>query len=240
MKVTILLLSIDRHYELTKYIDRALKNAGIKYQLAVSDNGSKDTKVKEWIESKKPVVFFDNGYNYGTAQSLNRMIQATADSDYWVFIGNDIEMPNDWLKSLVETMERIPTSGVVGIDWRHLTYEEKQINNVKVWDTTNVFGTMCISKECRNKVGAFTEDYGVYGLWDSDFSLRCKVAGLDIYYIKDLRSKHEGSDVGEQTEYRKMKDDSLKAAAPIFNINRELYKQGFYYRDIESKSLYTT
>lgn len=237
MKVTILLLTIERLYELETIIEPALKNTGIEYQLAVSDNGSKDERVREWIVAQKPIVYFDNGYNYGTAQSLNRMIMATRDSDYWVFIGNDISMPKNWLRSLVETMEKIKTSGVVGIDWRHLKYETKKINDVEVWDTTNVFGTMCISKECRNKVGAFTEDYGVYGLWDSDFSKRCRVAGLEIYYLKDLRTKHECHDVGHLSDYRKMKDESLDKASPIFNENVKLYEQGRYYRNEISKEL---
>lgn len=237
MKVTILLLSINRLYELNKYVVPALQDTGISYQLAVSDNGSTDPEVIKWIENKRPIVFFNNGYNYGTAQSLNRMIEATADSDYWVFIGNDIKMPHMWLKDLIETMEKIPNSGVVGIDWRHIPYTTITLNGVQVWETTNVFGTMCISKQCREKLGAFTEDYGVYGLWDSDFSKRCRVAGLDIYYLKDKHSFHEGSDVGEKSEYRMMKDKSLLEAAPKFDLNVLEYNKGRYYRDVITKEL---
>ena len=237
MKVTILLLSINRLDELNQFIIPALKNTGIDYQIAISDNGSTDKRVIDWCEARNPIVFFNNGRNYGTAQSLNRMIDATADSDYWVFIGNDISLPNNWLKSLIETMEQIPSSGVVGIDWRGIQYETKTINGIEVWDTSNVFGTMCISKSCREKIGAFTEDYGVYGLWDSDFSKRCRIAGLDIYYLKDLRSAHEGHDVGDKSDYRLMKDKSLQEAQPLFNINNQIYEQGKFYRDIKTKQL---
>ena len=101
MKVSILLLTIDRYNMCRTFVQEALDNAGVPFDLCVSDNGSKDPKMIEWIEQKNPKVFFNNGYNYGTAQSLNRMIEANP-SDYYVFIGNDIRLPKNWLKTMIE------------------------------------------------------------------------------------------------------------------------------------------
>ena len=232
-KISVLLLCIDRYNECREYMDDAFKHAGYPFELCISDNGSTDPRIFEWCESKNPKVYFKNGYNYGTAQSLNRMIEANP-SDYYCFIGNDIKLPHNWLKSFVEYSEAIPDHGVIGIDWRHLQYPNKEMlthdGSVKmVWETTNVFGDMFVSQDLRNKIGKFCEDYSVYSFWDSDYSLRASAAGRTNFYLPNLRSDHFGNDVGENTAYRKMKDESMKKSEPIFRANIEKYKNGDYY-----------
>lgn len=229
-KVTILLLCIDRYNLTKKYIGDAMNNAGYPFELAISDNGSVDPNIFEWCEQQNPKVYFKNGYNYGTAQSLNRMIEANP-SDYYAFLGNDIELPRDWLKKFVEHAEAIPNHGVIGIDWRGLAsqYPRKTFNGIEVMSTTNVFGDMFISQSLRNKIGKFCEDYGTYSLWDSDYSLRATAASRENFYLNGLTSTHFGDDVGSNTEYRKMKDASMSKAKPFFDANRIKYEQGDYY-----------
>ena len=230
MKVNILLLTIDRLDHTRTYVGEALKNAGHPYQLCVTDNGSKvEREVIDLVRSWKPALHIINDTNKGTAQSLNRMIREYP-AEAYVFIGNDIQMPHGWLKTLVEYADAIPQSGVVGIDWRGLEYPKEVINGKTIKVTTNTFGTMFVTQSTRDKVGEFCEDYGPYGLWDSDYSLRCTAAGLRNYYVDGLTTTHQGHDVGQDSEYRRMKDASLKAASPIFNANRVKYEQGDYFR----------
>lgn len=234
-KVSILLLTIDRFNHTREYVGKALEQAGYPFELCISDNGSKEPEIFEWCEQQSPKVYFKNGFNYGTAQSLNRMIKANP-SDYYVFIGNDIRLPENWLKTFVQYAEQLEDkAGVIGIDWRHLDYPTKELltqdGTVKlVWETTNVFGTMFITNTLRNKLGDFCEDYGVYGLWDSDYSIRATAAGMQNFYLPNLRSHHFGNDVGENTEYRRMKDASLEKARPIFDLNHTQYKEGNYFK----------
>lgn len=227
-KVTILLLCINRSRMTKHYIEDAMRKANYPFELAISDNGSTEPEIFEWCEAQNAKVYFKNGYNYGTAQSLNRMIEANP-SDYYAFLGNDIELPNNWLKEMVELAEAIPEHGVIGCDWRSLQYETKEINGKQFWDTTNVFGDMFISQSLRDKIGKFCEDYGSYGLWDSDYSIRSTMAGRVNMYLKDRHSHHFGNDVGEESPYRKMKDASLHAAQPKFSENRVKYNKGEYY-----------
>jgi GT2 family glycosyltransferase len=153
-----------------------------------------------------------------------------------VFIGNDIRLPHNWLKTFVQYAEQLEDkAGVIGIDWRGLDYqtvylEGKNGNMLPTWSSTNVFGDMFITQTLRDKIGDFCEEYGVYGLWDSDYSIRATTAGFNNFYLPNIRSHHFGNDVGEQTEYRKMKDESLAKAQPIFNANHEQYKLGNYYK----------
>lgn len=223
--VSILLLTIDR-YDLTKeYVGKALREAGYPHGLCVTDNGSTDQRVFDWIKETSPCFYSRQDKNMGTPQALNMMISQMP-SDYYVFIGNDIELPKNWLKDMMETITKIPESGVVGINWRPLQYETKTYNNTEVWHTERTFGTMMVSQVLRDKIGEFCEDYGPYGLWDSDYSIRAQLAGFPCYYVKDLNSDHKGNDVGENSDYRRMKDESLSKAKPIFEANHVLYLKG--------------
>ena len=229
-KVSILLLTIDRYNMTRMYVGNALRDAGYPFELCISDNGSTDPEIFKWCEEQSPKVYFKNGYNYGTAQSLNRMIEANP-SDYYVFIGNDIELPKNWLKKMVEHAEAIPEHGVIGIDWRGLEhqYPRKTFNGVEVMSTTNVFGDMFISQSLRDKIGVFNEGYGVYGIWDADYSIRATCAGRENFYLCNETSHHFGNDVGEDSAYRKMKDESLSIAATKLGANKEQYLIGNYY-----------
>jgi len=229
MKVNILLLTIDRLDHTKNYVGQALKNAGYPFELCCTDNGSKiEPEVIDLVRGWNPSLHILNDKNVGTTQALNEMIRQRP-ADAYVFIGNDIQMPQDWLKTLVSYAEAIPESGVVGIDWRGLQYDKSIVNGKVVKNTTNVFGTMFVTQAVRDKIGEFCEDYGPYGLWDSDYSIRCTIAGLLNYYVDGLMTTHQGHDVGHDSEYRKMKDASLAAAAPKFNENRKKYDRGEYF-----------
>lgn len=233
MKVNILLLTIDRYEMTEEYVGKALKNAGYPYNLCVTDNGSKDKRVIDLVNSWNPLLHIVNADNKGTAQSLNKMMRLEP-ADAYVFIGNDIKMPQDWLRHLVEYAKAIPDSGVIGIDWRHLNYDKETINGKVINKTSRVFGTMFVPQSAREKIGEFCEDYGVYGLWDSDWSERCHLAGLRLYYIDQLKTEHMGHDVGENSEYRKMKDASLANAKKYFDANVKEYRSGNFYKSYSS------
>lgn len=226
--VSILLLTINRFNLTREYVGNALRDAGHEFELCITDNGSTDPMILKWNEEQNPKIYNRNEKNEGTAQSLNRMIEQNP-SDYYCFIGNDIKLPPGWLKSLVEVAMAVPNPGVIGIDWRHANYQTHEFNGVKVWENPTVFGTMFISQSTREKVGKFCEDYGPYGLWDSDYSIRTKKAGLFNCYLHGVHSHHFGNDVGNQDAYRKMKDESLKNARPKFDENCKKYEKGEIY-----------
>ena len=230
-KVSILLLTIDRYHLTRKHVGDALRDAGYPFELCISDNGSKDPEIFKWCEEQNPKVYFKNGHNYGTAQSLNRMIEANP-ADLYCFLGNDIELPKNWLKYAVEAMEKTQgLHGVIGIDWRgkENEYDHIELNGFPIMSSTNVFGDMFVSQELRDKIGVFCEDYGPYGLWDSDYSVRAGIAGRTNFYLRGVTSHHFGNDVGEASQYRKMKDESLAKARPNFDKNYAKYKTGDYY-----------
>ena len=60
MKVSVLLLTIDRFNMTRKYVGDAIRNAGIDFDLCISDNGSKDPAIFDWCELQSPKVYFKN------------------------------------------------------------------------------------------------------------------------------------------------------------------------------------
>jgi len=223
MKVNILLLTINR-FDITRFcIGEAMKNAGHPFELCITDNGSTDKRIIEWAQELNPLYHKVNGYNQGTPQALNEMIEKNP-ADAWVFLGNDIRLPANWLADMVTAAKYVNQLGVVGVNWRPMEYEQVIINGVPLWKTERVFGDMFITNKLRQKIGRFCEDYGVYGFWDSDYSIRAGIAGRPNYYLADKTSLHEGDDVGQNNPYRKMKDEALAKGKEIWMENWKRYE----------------
>ena len=235
MKVAILLNTIDR-YELTvKCIGGALATAGYPFEFLCCDNGSSDRRVIEYIETLNPVYFRKNERNEGCAQMHNQMLLRT-DADLFVLLDNDIEIRGrqHWLKDMVDAYLDGPAegTGVMGIHSDQLCPEKHQpftlmsgrvIFPARPPKEDAVFGTRMFSRTVLDKVGFFCEDYGPYSLCDNEYNTRVHHAGFMNYYIDGPSGLHLGWDVGENSEYRRMKDRSMAAAGPVLEINLRKY-----------------
>lgn len=226
MKVSILMNVIDRHKLTKKCVDRALACAGYKdWELLICDNGSKNKNIIRYIRNLKPAYFRENKQNEGNYQMLNQLL-LRAKGDAFCVIGPDIWQPDNWLLSLVETYFAIPNSGIAGI---HCVMQDgilKYVNGIKIMVTDGaIFGSAFWSREILNKVGYYCEDYGFYGLGDSDFGMRVQLAGYTNYYLHGMRSVHLGHDIKEGSEYRKMKWECLKKHKSILQANLSRYKE---------------
>jgi len=202
MKVSIMILCIDRYDHTKEYVGNALRDAGYPYELLIADNGSKDTNIFDWQDKQRPKMLTRHGYNKGTTQALNQLM-AFNPSDAYVFLGNDIQMPLNWLREMVTAYENLPNAGMIGIDWRNQAKRMAKLMTPTGYvyiPTDYVFGSTFIPQTALDKVGSMCEDYGVYGLWDSDFAIRCKIAGLQNIYLDKLTTEHKGDDVGEKSE----------------------------------------
>ena len=152
----------------------------------------------------------------------NQMLLHATSNDYDLFclLDNDIEIRrNNWLKELVETYEAIPKSGVTGIHSEglgHDPYPAQVVDGITVHPYIDTFGTRLFSKNVLDTVGYFYEGYGLYGLIDNEYNCRAHYLGFLNYYLSGPSGKHQGPDVGEDSDYRRMKDASMLQAQPIF------------------------
>ena len=155
----------------------------------------------------------------GVALALNKGITALA---YWdeihgyvmkydaiVTMANDIIMPQDWLKKMVIAAKTISKTGIVGIHTVE-SLPEKDANNVH--PTFTPFGNVLITKAVIDKIGYFNTDHDPYGMQDSDYGYRATKAGFYNYYLPDMKAEHIGHDVGNNSDYRNMKDEGLAIA----------------------------
>jgi len=165
----------------------------------------------------KNVNFSNAGFNFdfievemkGISAALNYGISRSNKYDAIVTMANDILMPENWLERMVKAALTIPNTGMCGIHCVEMLGERTYINNIPIHKADSVFGNVLIPMQAIEKIGKFNEVYDPYGMQDSDYSFRLKQTGHLNYYLGGLTSEHIGHDVGQDTPYRKMKDEGL-------------------------------
>lgn len=164
----------------------------------------------------------------GVSAAINEGIAKAKGYDAIVTCANDIVMPDGWLAKMVETVKAIPNTGMCGIHCVESLELPELINHQFIHPAFTAFGNVMIPTKVFDAVGVFNEDYDPYGMQDGDFAYRLNKAGFINYYIHGMKSEHIGHDVGEQTEYRKMKDEGLKEAKEKWEKWTALYDEGDY------------
>jgi GT2 family glycosyltransferase len=217
-KVAILLSTIDRYNLLDQCVGTALRTAGYPFVLFWCDNGSTDQRVLDYMWAFDPMYARINKQNEGCAQMHNQMLlRAKAiECDMYCLLDNDIEIGrNNWLKELVETYEAISDSGIIGIHSKGLGQDPApaQVLSgcVTVHPHMDVFGTRFFDRIVLDKVGYFDE-LSLYALCDNIYNCRVHYNGFLNYYLDGPSGKHLCLDVGDNSEYRKMKDREMELA----------------------------
>jgi glycosyltransferase involved in cell wall biosynthesis len=217
------MITLNRREVVKKTLDKILNNTGLsrdEWELLVVDNGSTDG-VDEYINSLKPKLLIKHHENKGVAHSLNKLIKK-ASGDYICHIGNDIEMDDGWLKGLLDCHKAIPQTGIAAIHTVEALHPIANICGVDVHLGKGVFGPKMFRRELVKDLAY--KEWSKYGLEDSDLALRFYYQGLYNYYIPGIKGKHVGDDVGENSEYRKMKWQELEKAQVGFNLSIKEYR----------------
>jgi len=199
----------------------------------------------DFTQRVKEVNFNNSGYYFdhivvdmkGISRAINYGILHSKTYDAVVTMANDILMPNDWLKRMVEAMLVIPNSGMIGIHTVEQINEPRTINGLQVHIQEAVFGNVLIPMKAIDKIGYFNEAYDPYGMQDRDYSYRLQMTGHLNYYLNGLRAEHIGHDVGQQTEYRKMKDEGLSRCDYLWATETKKYHDNENYTIFQSEYL---
>ncbi len=146
----------------------------------------------------------------GISAAINYGLQMSKDYDAVITMANDIIMPDNWLNRMVEAARAIPNTGMCGIHCvEGISDKQVTINGVNIRIANTSFGNVLIPMQAVRTIGYFNPDYDPYGMQDSDYAYRLNCTGHINYYLDGLKSDHIGHDVGNGSEYRKMKDDGL-------------------------------
>lgn len=206
MRVAIIFLDYQRHEHSKKALGN-LTNAGYPFDLFTVDKKGIAAALNEGIYSCiNPLI---SGEIYG--KQLLKVASCKYDSIFTM--ANDIIMPDNWLLRMVQSI--IPgKTGIVGVHTVETLQPKDEHGN---HPTMMPFGNVLIMKEVIEKIGFFNTDHDPYGMQDSDYGYRASKCGFYNYYIPNAKAEHIGHDVGNGTEYRKMKDDGLAIAGEKYN-----------------------
>ena len=187
MKVNVIFLDYDRHQFTEEVKRKNFSNAGRPFDHVVIDM-------------------------QGISAAINKGIQLSKGYDAVVTMANDILMPDNWLARMVEAAKAIPNTGMCGIHCVEGLGDVTELNGVKIHPNYTAFGNVLIPFVAINQIGYFNTDYDPYGMQDADYAYRLNNTGYINYYLHGMKSEHLGHDVGQPSDYRRMKDEGLSSA----------------------------
>ena len=184
------------------------------YHVVVVDNGSVDDSVS-WIGTVFPwveVVALDRNYgfsignNKGIAYALEKF-----NPEYVLLLNNDTEIiKSDWLSRMVAVAEIHEQVGILGcelvyadgrIQYIGTKLSEKGLTWLKpqnypklpaLYDVDCVLGAcFLIKRSVIDKIGGLDEGFSPFGHEESDFCLRARKAGYQIFMLSTVKVIHQ-------------------------------------------------
>jgi GT2 family glycosyltransferase len=209
-------------------LESLYKTTEREFNLVIVDNGSSDGTV-EYLKTLKNITLILNSENQGIAVGRNvGLLEADKfKTDYFCTIDNDVELPTGWLEESITILSANKGYGAIGVNFEPKPYPLVTLNGCTFQDKPagNLgTATMVFRKQLHQMIGFFNTEYARYGLEDSDWGIRARVAGFKLGYIKQM-GIHLGEDNNDVSEYRKFKTQQHDSLVSVFQRNCGLYMQ---------------
>lgn len=258
MSISWVLLTYNRANSVTKAIPHCMKNAGMQWdEMIWVDNGSSSQDVSDidlaikfnnwdgWQQGPMPVKRVMFPKNLGVAKGYN-IGMALASCEYIVITGCDMLMPDNWLKNMYDSLQKIENAGIATIyaapiesTPERIRGEPREEAGFKIQPSMPI-GRRMLKRSLQREIGYFNEGFGMYGwddvAWGHTAERICKEKGLLSYNLIDQTAEHLGTEgnVGydhkdehaywlwkkeevEATYKRELMDKLLKQNWPTFN-----------------------
>lgn len=203
-------------------------------QIIVVENGSTDGS-KEFVEEHYPgVILLPFPKNLGFAGGVNQGIKYAIEhyANYVALFNNDAVAHKDWLRHLLESLEKHPNAGIAtgkfaSIDKKHLDSTGDMYTSWGLpfprgrgepvsdkYDQDNwVFaasgGASLYRVNMLQQIGLFDEDFFAY-YEDVDISFRAQLAGWKVYYEPAALAHHDTGSTSSKikgfTTYQSLKN----------------------------------
>lgn len=225
--------------DLTKEtFDCIFENTDYPFELIIVDNASTDGTldyVYKYCGDKlnnhehfRSFKVIPNNENKGIAIGRNQALQA-AEGDWLSTLDNDVWVPKGWLSQCIDILSKNPRFGMIGVNMENVRYPLVNINGLEFQEKPQGnLGTACtvFPRSLHKMIGYFNwKDYSKkYGIDDSDWGMRVRVAGFRLGYIKEM-GRHLGEGERDVGEYREFKTKEHDAYVEIFRNNCALYWQ---------------
>lgn len=229
---SVMMVTYNRLALTKQTLDNLLKNTNIPMELIFVDNGSTDGTVEflnEFRESHRDmdIKIKFNSENKGIAIARNQAL-SLATKTWLATIDNDILVPEGWLGEAIDIMTKNPQYGMIGVNMEGVRYGLVTLNG-KAFQSKpqGNLGTACavFSRKLHQMIGFFNTEYEFYGMEDSDYGWRARVAGFKLGYIKE-DGKHLGEGENDRGEYREFKTLYHHKNLNQFYSNCRLYSSG--------------
>lgn len=220
-RTDIMIVTYNR-LELTKRtLSSLFASSDCPYRLIVIDNASTDGTVEYLKELKERLegegredIFIFNSENEGIARGRNRALSLST-APWLVTLDNDVELPVRWLEEAINILKANRSYGAIGVNFEPNQYPLVEKNGFILQDKPKGnLGTACMvfNRSLHRLLGFFNyTDYSpFYGLEDSDFGMRVRVAGFKLGYLSrpGVHLGEGDADVGPYREFKTLQHDS--------------------------------
>lgn len=193
----------------------ALQNAGLAYEVIVSDDCSTDDSRQFLQENNPSIKLISSDVNRGFSPTINKGIFA-AQYDYVLLLNSDVKLLPDYFTNLMRYFERPDTFGVMGriIGWDddHIQDAAKfpSFHGVKIKTSGNYYlkepgkndwlysmylsgANALVSRQKLVELGGFNELFAPFYVEDFELSLRAWRLGWKCYYEHHAVCRHKTS-----------------------------------------------
>lgn len=187
-----ILIVVHDQYEYIKNCIESIRKNTENYHIYVWDNASK-TETSNYLRSLTDITLVRNEENIGFIIPNNRLA-SMGDGDYIILLNSDTYVNPMWDNCMIGWLKEHNTA-LIGYSGGILNEEFKGTQTAYGNDIDYVCGwCMCFSRETYNKFGLFDEQNLKFAYAeDSDFSLRLREAGHDIYALNAQLVHHYGN-----------------------------------------------
>ncbi|MNK17153.1 N-acetylglucosaminyl-diphospho-decaprenol L-rhamnosyltransferase [compost metagenome] len=102
--VAVVILNWNGQSFLERFLPSVVKTNYSNLQIIVADNASTDHSVLFLSQYYPNIRVIVNDQNYGFAEGYNQAL-AKVETDYFVLLNSDVEVPENWIKPVVDLME---------------------------------------------------------------------------------------------------------------------------------------
>jgi len=235
--VTIIVLNYNGKPYLEDCLSSLARTDYPEYSVILVDDGSSDGSARYVRERFPRVRLLENGKNLGAAFSFNRGLRE-AKTALVAKVDNDTVVDKEWLLHLVAAIEIDPQAAVststirsyqkpqktqVVSPWVHYIGQglvQTESTSAEEFEEVGMASgcAMLIDKEKLGEISFFDEDFFLY-LDDVDFSLRVRLAGYKIIYVRSSKIYHKS---GGDLSLRQGKGEYKPLRAYLISRNRKI------------------
>lgn len=225
----LLLLSMERYELLARTLANNILKAGCPVDLIALDQGSKDPRVHELLQTVCNQYYVAEN-NVGIGAGLNFLLKKAMDAGYtyFQFMANDILEQEGWVLQKIYFLDALRgvKSGMISIFPGQVF--ELPIKRLYTGfcdfshAPAHVIGQFMLRRDLVEKVGYFKDFGQPYAPIDNDYNVRCERLGFTNYYLDPSRFRARHIDLQDQI-YGYDKRDMIDHTWPVHVMDSTRY-----------------